>query len=73
MVIRGTESFGDSSLTVFVRAEGAEGWVPAEQHVVSPEWDTYAAPVLLDVAGTYDIKVETSKGKLVAEDTVYVQ
>lgn len=73
MVIRGDESFGDSSLTVFVRESGASAWVPFEQHVVSPEWDTYAAPVLLDAAGTYDVKVETGSGKFVAEDKVYVE
>lgn len=73
MVIRGSESFGDSTLTVFVRADGSEAWTPLDRHVVSTEWDTFVAPVLLDVAGTYDIKVETAKGKLVAEDTVYVR
>lgn len=72
MIIRGDEPFGDATLTVFVKEEGAEAWSPAEQHVVSPEWDTYATPVNLDLVGTYDIKVETSKGKLVAEDTVHV-
>lgn len=73
MVIRANERFDDPNLTVFVKAEGSSAWIPAEQHVVSPEWDTYATPVLLDVAGTYDIKVETGKGKLVAEDVVYVR
>ncbi|MBI1320209.1 MAG: hypothetical protein GC168_14875 [Candidatus Hydrogenedens sp.] len=73
MVIRGDEPFGDSTLTVFVRQSGASAWVPAEQHIVSPEWDTYAAPVLLDAAGSYDVKVETGGGKLVAEDRVYVE
>lgn len=73
MVIRGTEPFGDGTLTVFVRRSGTEAWAPFEQHAVSAEWDTYAAPVLLDATGVYDIKVETGAGRLVAEGTVYIR
>ncbi|MFP4501552.1 MAG: hypothetical protein ACLFTT_11180 [Candidatus Hydrogenedentota bacterium] len=73
MVIRGTEPFSDSTLTVFVRESGTEAWAPFEQHTVSAEWDTYAAPVLLDETGDYDIKVETSGGKKVAEGTVHIR
>lgn len=73
MVVRGSRAFGESTLTVFVRKSGTGAWAPFERLTVSPEWDTYATPVLLDATGDYDIKVETGGGRLVAGGTVHIR
>jgi len=72
VIIRSPKAFGDSKLLVYLRLHGTEMWAVCGEQIVDPKWTFVAMPDELDDAGSYDIKVTTSKGDLVAESTVTI-
>lgn len=72
MVVRGKKPFRDTKLIFFVRVHGTEMWVVAGEETIDPSWDVVAWRDVLDEPGSFDIKVTTGKGELVAQSTVQI-
>lgn len=72
IVVRSDRPFGDARLIVYGRVAGHEAWHVLGEVTVDPGWDTLTKRELLDEPGTYEIKVTTSKGTLIAQSTVQV-
>ena len=72
MIVRGSGAFGDNEISIYAREKGVEAWNEVDTHRVSPDWDTFTAPILFSDPGTYEIKAQTPDGTVIAEDTVRV-
>jgi hypothetical protein len=72
LIVRSGQPFGATEVVISSKKSGTERWEIVSQHVVSPEWDTMAAPIYLTDAGEYEVKATTDKGDVVGEGTVKI-
>lgn len=72
LVIRSSRPFGDGLLKIQGRIHGDKNWTDIAELKVDPKWDAAAKRELLDVGGAFDIRVTTSKGRVVAEGMVVI-
>ena len=70
MLVRGVEPFGEAKIAFYGRVAGDQEWQVLGEELVDPEWDTVATQEFFGESGSYDIKVITLSGKLVAQSTV---